>query len=87
MRFDQAERRTTTTDGTAPRRCSPRSTPPTARSPRTPATGGIFFGIITRQAIRRATFTSVPELVSAIRTFIDASNQRCEPFRWTETAD
>jgi transposase len=47
----------------------------------------IFFGIITRQAIRRGTFTSVPDLIAAIRTFIDGYNQRCEPFRWTKTAD
>jgi transposase len=47
----------------------------------------IFFGIITRQAIRRATFTSVPDLIAAIRTFIDAYNERCEPFTWTKTAD
>ena len=47
----------------------------------------IFFGIITRQAIRRGTFTSVPDLIAAIRAFIDAYNQRCEPFRWTKTAD
>ncbi|TDO42233.1 transposase [Paractinoplanes brasiliensis] len=47
----------------------------------------IFFGIITRQAIRRATFTSVADLIGAIRTFIDAYNQRCEPFHWTKTAD
>ena len=47
----------------------------------------IFFGIITRQAIRRGTFTSVPDLTAAIRAFIDAYNQRCEPFRWTKTAD
>jgi transposase len=47
----------------------------------------IFFGIITRQAIRRATFTSVPDLIGAIRAFIDAYNQRCEPFRWTKNAD
>jgi transposase len=47
----------------------------------------IFFGIITRQAIRRGTFTSVPDLIGAIRTFIDAYNERCEPFKWTKTAD
>jgi transposase len=47
----------------------------------------IFFGIITRQAIRRATFTSVSDLIAAIRTYIDGYNQRCEPFRWTKTAD
>ena len=47
----------------------------------------IFFGIITRQAIRRGTFTSVPDLIGAIRIFIDAYNERCEPFIWTKTAD
>jgi transposase len=47
----------------------------------------IFFGIITRQAVRRGTFTSVPDLIGAIRAFIDAYNQRCQPFRWTKTAD
>jgi hypothetical protein len=29
----------------------------------------------------------VPDLIGAIRTFIDGYNQRCEPFRWTKTAD
>jgi transposase len=47
----------------------------------------IFFGIITRQAIRRGTFTDVPNLIAAIRRFIDAYNQHCEPFTWTKTAD
>jgi transposase len=47
----------------------------------------IFFGIITRQAIRRGTFTGVPDLIGAIRAFIDAYNQRCQPFTWTKTAD
>ena len=47
----------------------------------------IFFGIITRQAIRRGTFTSVPDLIGAIRIFIDAYNERCQPFAWTKTAD
>jgi transposase len=47
----------------------------------------IFFGIITRQALRRGTFISVADLVGAIRTFIDACNQRCQPFAWTKTAE
>jgi transposase len=47
----------------------------------------IFFGIITRQAIRRGTFTSVKHLIAAIETFIDGWNERCEPFVWTKTAD
>jgi transposase len=47
----------------------------------------IFFGIITRQAIRRGTFTSVKDLIGAISTFIAGWNDRCEPFTWTKTAD
>jgi hypothetical protein len=47
----------------------------------------IFFGIITRQAIRRGTFTSVKDLIAAIETFIDGWNERCKPFVWTKTAD
>jgi len=47
----------------------------------------VFFGIITRQAIRRGTFTSVKDLVAAISRFIDGWNERCHPFTWTKTAD
>jgi len=47
----------------------------------------VFFGIITRQAIRRGSYASVPQLVAAIRTFIDGWNERCHPFTWTRTAD
>ena len=45
------------------------------------------FRLITRQAIRRGTFTSVKELINAIEVFIDGWNDRCEPFVWTKTAD
>ena len=69
-----------------------------ARNPRiqlhfTPTSGSwlnmveIFFGIITRQAIRRGTFGSVGDLIDAIRAFIDGWNDRCQPFVWTKTAD
>ncbi len=47
----------------------------------------IFFGIITRQAIRRGTFTSVKDLINAIGNYIDGWNERCQPFTWTKTAD
>jgi hypothetical protein len=47
----------------------------------------IFFGIITRQAIRRGSFDSVRELVATIRRFIDSWNDNCEPFVWTKDAD
>jgi transposase len=47
----------------------------------------VFFGIITRQAIRRGSFDNVKALVAAIRAFIDGYNERCRPFTWTKTAD
>ncbi|GAA1362781.1 hypothetical protein GCM10009612_40160 [Streptomyces beijiangensis] len=40
----------------------------------------IFFGIITRQAIRRGTFESVTDFKDAIRTCVNGYNTRCEPF-------
>src|SRR6516225_10255696 len=47
----------------------------------------VFFSIITRQAIRRGSFTSVKDLIAAIENFIDGWNDRCHPFTWTKTAD
>ncbi len=47
----------------------------------------VFFGIITRQAIRRGSFDSVKELVTAIERFIQGWNDRCRPFSWSKTAD
>ena len=35
----------------------------------------IFFGILTRQDIRRSTFTDVTDLEIAIRTYIDSSSR------------
>jgi transposase len=69
-----------------------------ARNPRitlhfTPTSGSwlnmveIFFSIITRQAIRRGSFTSVRDLIATIEAFIDGWNDRCHPFTWTKTAD
>jgi len=46
-----------------------------------------FFGVITRQAIRRGAFKSVKELTAAIGRFIDAYDERCQPFAWTKVAD
>ena len=47
----------------------------------------IFFSIITRQAIRRGSFTSVKDLIAAIENFTGGWNDRCQPFTWTKTAD
>ena len=46
-----------------------------------------FFSIITRQAIRRGSFTSVKELVATIGAFTDHWNDHPVPFTWTKDAD
>ncbi len=46
-----------------------------------------FFSVITRQAIRRGSFTSVKELTSAIGAFIDSWNEHPRPFAWTKDAE
>ena len=46
-----------------------------------------FFSIITRQALRRGSFPTVADLISAIEGFIDAWNDRCQPFTWTKDPD
>ncbi len=46
-----------------------------------------FFSVITRQAIRRGSFTSVRDLVTAIGAFIDHWNDHPHPFAWTKDAD
>jgi hypothetical protein len=47
----------------------------------------IWFGLITRQAIRRGTFSSVKQLVATIENYIDNWNADCKPFAWTADAD
>ena len=46
-----------------------------------------FFSIITRQAIRRGSFASVSDLISAIGTFTGHWNEHPRPFSWTKDAD
>jgi transposase len=46
-----------------------------------------WFGIITRQSIRRGTFTSVKVLIAQIRDYITHWNTDPTPFTWTATAD
>ena len=47
----------------------------------------IWFGIITRQSIRRGTFTSVKVLIKQIRDYLTHWNAHAKPFSWTATAD
>jgi transposase len=46
-----------------------------------------WFGIITRQAIRRGTLTSVKALIGQIRDYIAHANANAKPFAWTATAE
>jgi len=46
-----------------------------------------WFGKLTDKAIRRGVFHSVPELITAIETYLQANNENPEPFLWTATAE
>ena len=46
-----------------------------------------WFGIITQQAIRRGTFSSVKQLTRKIDRFVNDYNANNRPFVWTATAD
>jgi transposase len=46
-----------------------------------------WFGIITRQSIRRGTFSSVKVLIKQIRDYITHWNSSAKPFVWTATAN
>lgn len=45
-----------------------------------------WFGVITKQAIRRGTFKSVRHLISRINDYIANWNNDCKPFNWTADA-
>jgi putative transposase len=47
----------------------------------------IWFNIITQQAIRRGSFSSVAELIKKIRSYTENYNPTARPFAWTATAD
>jgi len=49
--------------------------------------GETWFGIITRQAIRRGTFKSVRQLINTINTYITNWNQYSQPFTWIATTN
>jgi hypothetical protein len=82
-------------------RCS--SSPPASKTPRParparqnkqgltpPPQGrlsGCFFSIITRQAIRRGSCTSVRQLTATTGAFIDHWNDYPRPFAWTRDAE
>ena len=46
-----------------------------------------WFGILSRQAIRRGSFTSVQDLIAKITAFTTSWNAGSSPFTWVKTAD
>jgi transposase len=46
-----------------------------------------WFGVITRQSIRRGTFSIVKVLIKQIRDYMTHWNASAKPFIWTATAD
>ena len=46
-----------------------------------------FFALLTTEALRRSSHTSIPQLREAINTYVEVHNDECKPFRWTKTAD
>jgi transposase len=46
-----------------------------------------FFGLLTEQALKRGSHTSIPELRQAIIDYVEAHNDREKPFVWSKTAD
>jgi transposase len=46
-----------------------------------------WFGILSRQAIRRGSFRSVKELIAMIDAFTASWNEGSTPFHWVKTAD
>jgi|SRR5450432_482649 len=46
-----------------------------------------FFGLLTQEALKRGSHTSIPQLRQAILDYVDAHNDEGKPFKWTKTAD
>lgn len=46
-----------------------------------------FFGLLTEEALKRGSHTSIPQLRAAILAYVDMHNEKSKPFKWTKTAD
>jgi transposase len=46
-----------------------------------------FFGLLTQQALKRGSHTSIPQLREAILAYVEAHNESSRPFKWTKSAD
>lgn len=46
-----------------------------------------FFALLTEDALKRGSHTSIPQLRAAILEYVEAHNEKGKPFTWTKTAD
>lgn len=46
-----------------------------------------FFGLLTEEALKRGSHTSIPDLRAAILAYVEAHNEEGKPFKWIKTAD
>ena len=46
-----------------------------------------FFGLLTEEALKRGSHTSIPQLRQAILDYVEVHNEEGKPFKWTKTAD
>jgi transposase len=46
-----------------------------------------FFALLTERALKRGVFSSVRQLETSIKAYIEATNADPKPFRWTKSAD
>lgn len=46
-----------------------------------------FFGLLTEEALKRGSHTSIPQLRQAILEYVEVHNEEGKPFKWTKTAD
>jgi len=46
-----------------------------------------FFGLLTQEALKRGSHTSIPQLRQAILDYVEVHNEEDKPFKWTKTAD
>ena len=46
-----------------------------------------FFGLLTEQALKRGSHTSIAQLRTAILAYVDAHHDRGTPFRWVKAGE
>jgi hypothetical protein len=49
--------------------------------------GRTLFGLLTQEALKRGSHTSVPQLKAAIAAYVQVHNKERKPFKWRKTAD